>query len=82
MLKLTIFEQNCFNQEMIGTITTTISPMDKLLLFKVLSIAIDKAIPNNKFQFSKMSEQVLKNGEVVDLCLQDILVFLSDYASE
>ncbi|UWJ21254.1 hypothetical protein [Bacillus cereus] len=81
MLKLTLFEQNRFNQEMIGTITT-ISPMDKLLLFKVLSIAIDKAIPNNKFQFSKMSEQVLENGEVVDSYLQDILVFLSDYASE
>ncbi|MFV1457224.1 helix-turn-helix domain-containing protein [Bacillus mycoides] len=80
---LTAFEQTRFVQETIGSITgkNIKSTTDKLLLFKVLAIAVDKALPKNKLQYSKMDEQILKNSEAVDACLEEILSYLSEYAS-
>ncbi|PER55716.1 hypothetical protein CN495_08155 [Bacillus thuringiensis] len=84
VLVLTVVEQNRFVQETIGTLTSrgTQSYVDKVLLFKVLAIAVDKSIPNNKYQFSQMDERLLKNPEVLDSCLQDLLAFLSEYVIE
>lgn len=81
---LTVVEQNRFVQETIGTLThkSIQSYTDKVLLFKVLAVMVDRAIPHNKFQFSKMDERMLRNAEVVDSCLQDLLAFLSEYAGE
>ena len=77
MLMLTVIEPNWFNRETIRALTT-MSHIDKVLFFKVLSISVDKAIPRNNLQFSEMNEAVLENNEVLDSYIRDLLVFLAD----
>lgn len=81
---ITNFERNRFVQETVGSVTSRIMQTytDKVLFFKVLANAIDKAVPNNKLQFSQMSEGILENDEALEQCYQQLLTYLSEIAVE
>ncbi|WP_129688198.1 packaged DNA stabilization protein [Gottfriedia acidiceleris] len=82
MILFTTYEKNKFVGKSIESLTNHIflDDEDKILFFKVLVNYLDKR-EGNKLQYSKLSEQILSDSELLKTYYREILNLLADVAS-
>jgi len=82
MILFTTYEKNKFVGKSIESLTNHIflDEEDKILFFKVLCNYLDKR-EGNKLQYSKLSEQILADSELLKAYYREIL-FIADVASD
>ncbi len=83
MILFTTYEKNKFVGKSIESLTNHIflDEEDKILFFKVLVNYLDKR-EGNKLQYSKLSEQILADSELLKAYYREILNLLADVASD